>query len=61
MALLAEVFKCMQFLVRGSHISLCRLVRVFSFIIQRVLWEGKRPGTKDAILFFGFDEVCCKK
>jgi len=25
-----------------------------------VLWEGQRPGTKDAILFFGFDEVCCE-
>lgn len=23
---------------------------------KRELWEGKRPGTKDAILFFGFDE-----
>ncbi|XP_020627391.1 probable Xaa-Pro aminopeptidase 3 isoform X2 [Orbicella faveolata] len=23
---------------------------------KKVLWEGKRPGTKDAILFFGFDE-----
>ncbi|CAH3025515.1 unnamed protein product [Porites evermanni] len=23
---------------------------------KRELWEGKRPGTRDAILFFGFDE-----
>ncbi|KAL9988651.1 hypothetical protein ACROYT_G003121 [Oculina patagonica] len=23
---------------------------------KKVLWEGKRPGTKDAILHFGFDE-----
>ena len=26
----------------------------------RELWEGKRPGTKDAILTFGFDEVSLK-
>jgi len=51
----------MQFLIQCSHVSLCRLVIVISLIIQRVLWEGKRPGTKDAILFFGFDEVCCRK
>ena len=29
----------------------------FFFNPFRELWDGKRPSTKDAILFFGFDEV----
>ena len=34
-------------------------VEAVCFLV-RELWEGKRPGTKDAILFFGFDEASLK-
>ena len=53
---LPQYFKVM-FVTQCIYTSVCNGLEFSFLLILRELWEGKRPGTRDAILFFGFDEV----